>query len=184
MMTRCSATACSCSIWPLAPRSQRPAARWACTARPTTTGSAKSTATGSRCCARASAAARRCPTSCRRWSRSASSPSRSPIPATVPGGLRRRSRCRSGAAWACRRTASGAACAATASRRAPGAWRSWPATAPPTSHPAGPSRSRISRPSTRASWSAWTASTSGAYRHRGSGLAAHRDRRLLLVRLG
>jgi hypothetical protein len=39
----------------LAPRSRRPAARWVCTVRPTTTGSATSTGTDSRFCAPASA---------------------------------------------------------------------------------------------------------------------------------
>jgi hypothetical protein len=59
-MTSCSGTASRSSPWPAARRSPTPAARSASTARRSTPGSARSTATGSRCCARASAGVHRC----------------------------------------------------------------------------------------------------------------------------
>src|SRR5438093_6020310 len=98
MMTCSSATGCSCSISPAAPRSARPAAPSVCIARPITPGSGRSTGTGSRCCARASGGGRGCPTSCPRSWRSGSSPSRSPIPAWARGGSPPNWRGRAGAA--------------------------------------------------------------------------------------
>ena len=77
---------------------------------------------------------------------------------------------------------SGASCAATGSRRARVAARSWPATALPTSPPESPSQSATSRPIAPASSSAaWTAFCGTPQRHQGSGLAAHRHGCRLLV---
>ena len=83
-------------------------------------------------------------------------------PATGQGALRAHSHYLNGEACASLPTASGAAFAATGSRRAPSASRSWPATAHPMSHLQSPAPSRTLRLSARASWSGWTASMSGA----------------------
>ena len=114
----CSATACSSLPWPSGPRSPRPAAPSASTARPTTFGAAASSATASRSSVRASVGGRSCQTRCRRWSSSASSRSRSPLPASAPGGWPRSSAARSGARSRSPTPPSGACCAATGSRPA------------------------------------------------------------------
>ena len=64
-MTLCTATACSCSIWLGARRSQTRVVCLACTARPTTRGSSRSIARGWICSDPGSNAGRGCPTSCR-----------------------------------------------------------------------------------------------------------------------
>jgi hypothetical protein len=74
----------------------RRAGRSECIARRTTRGSARSTGTAWRCCARVSVGVRRCPTRWRRWSRSASSRSRSRTPGWDPSVSRQNSRARSG----------------------------------------------------------------------------------------
>src|SRR5947199_895137 len=117
-MTSCSATGCSCSTSPVVPRSATPVAPSACIARPTTLGSGRSIGTGWRCCARVSVDGRGCQTSCRRSSKSGSSPSRSPIPVSVRGGSRPSWRGRGGAGSSSRRTASGAVCTGMGSTRA------------------------------------------------------------------
>jgi hypothetical protein len=133
-----SATGCSCSTSPAGSASRRRAASSVSTAPPTTAGRRRSTGTASRCCGRGSAASRGCRTSSRRWWRSGSSPSRSPIPASARGGSPRSWGGRSGAGSSSRTTAPGECSAGTGSTPAPSGSRSWPATAHPYEPPREP----------------------------------------------
>jgi hypothetical protein len=165
MMTCSSASACACSRSPLRSASAPPAGRWACTTRPPTAGSAGSTAGAWRRCGSGSGAGRGCRTSWGRTWSSASSPSRSPIPAWGRSGSPPSWPGRSGAGSGSRPTESGACSAGTGSTPAPAAWASWRATPLATSGARpNPSPSGTSRPPGLASWSGSTASTSVASR--------------------
>ena len=178
-MTCCSAIACSCSISPRGRRSN------ACRVF----GVHRSTyyrwkhqvdRPGWRCSARASGAGRRCPTNCRRSSRSGSSRSRSGTRVSVRAASRRCLPAPSGAPWSLSPTASTRRCAATALKPAPSAWRWSPATARPTSRRANPSQSRTSPPPARRAGRDRLLLRRPTARHPRRGLAAHRDRHLQL----
>ena len=138
---------------------------WASIPRPSTAGGRRSSASAPRSCGPASAVCRACPTPSRSGSSSASSPSPSATPASAPGASRPSWRGPCGAALRSRRTASGACCGATASRRAPAASGWWPAMPPrPRRSPASPSPSATSTSPTPASSCSSTASASAGSR--------------------
>ena len=105
-------------------------------------------------------------------------------PGRVRGGSRPSSRTRAGAGLSSPQTASGAACAGTASTRAPSGSASSPAMQRRTNRRGSRQSSGTSRLSgRRARWLRLLLRRPPA-QHEGDGLAADRDRRLLLVRLG
>ena len=151
-----------------------------CTARPTTPGSARSTATAWRCCGRGSAGAPKMPNQLSKMVEERIVAFA--LGASGPGAQARRlraRRARSGAGSSSRPTGSGRCSAATASTPAPSAWGWSPATPRPMSRraiPAPSSTSTSTRPGELVGIDCFYV---GRLRgHRGRDLAADRDRHL------